>query len=76
MGSCFPFQHNKMLLLRRIALAAFTLLISSVIGAQTSEFESLKQQFGEHSLPLVNLTVDLSKVNASTFVDGRKVIVP
>ena len=46
-------------------------LCSVTIAAQESQYEQMKQSLDEHSLPLVNMIVDTSKVNKNTLVAGE-----
>ena len=46
-------------------------LCSVTIAAQESQYEQMKQSLDEHSLPLVNMIVDIGKVNKQTFVAGE-----
>ena len=46
-------------------------LCSVTIAAQESQYEQMKQSLDEHSLPLVNMIVDTSKVSKNTFVSGE-----
>ena len=46
-------------------------LCSASGAAQESQYEQMKQSLDEHSLPLVNMIVDTSKVSKNTFVSGE-----
>ena len=45
-------------------------LCSASVAAQESQYEQMKQSLDEHSLPLVNMIVDTSKVSKNTFVSA------
>jgi hypothetical protein len=55
----------------RTILILLLSLCSASIAAQESQYEQMKQSLDEHSLPLVNMIVDTSKVNKNTFVAGE-----
>jgi len=56
--------------MRTILILLFS-LCSTTIAAQESQYEQMKQSLDEHSLPLVNMIVDIGKVNKHTFVTGE-----
>ena len=56
-------------------MKTITVLLLCVLGtlcgtAQTTEYESMKAQMTEKSIPLVNITVDVDKLNSSTYING------
>ena len=55
----------------RTILILLLSLCSVTIAAQESQYEQMKQFLDEHSLPLVNMIVDIGKVNKHTFVAGE-----
>lgn len=55
----------------RTTLILLLSLCSTTIAAQESQYEQMKQSLDEHSLPLVNMIVDIGKVNKHTFVAGE-----
>ena len=55
----------------RTILILLLSLCSTTIAAQESQYEQMKQSLDEHSLPLVNMIVDIGKVNKNTFVAGE-----
>lgn len=53
-------------------LFSFLLILCSLtVPAQESHYEEMKGMVNEHSLPLVNIIVDISRVYASQFVPGE-----
>ena len=57
--------------MRRIILLLLTVLFSESLHAQESQYEQMKSLLDENSLPLVNLTVDISTVNRTDYVQGE-----
>lgn len=57
---------NKQKLFLYIILFFWT----NIAFAQKSDFENLKDSLDFNSLPLINITVDLTKVNKASFIDG------
>ena len=57
----------------RLFLLVFVLIVVSTnhICAQNDSFEQMKNNLNSNSLPLVNLTVDLSLMNNKDFLDGE-----
>ena len=52
-------------------LSLLIFLFSLSASAQGSQYEQMKNVLDEHSLPLVNMIVDISKVNRNTFTAGE-----
>ena len=52
----------------------FTILLilyGLLVSAQESQFEQMKRELDENSLPLVNMLVDIANVNKTSFVPGE-----
>lgn len=66
--SCGHFRMHDM----KKTLALFGIILSCAgISAQESQYELMKKNLDENSLPLVNLIVDIAKVNKSVYVAGE-----
>lgn len=55
----------------RTILILLLFLCSVTIAAQESQYEQMKQSLDEHSLPLVNMIVDIGRVTKYSFVAGE-----
>lgn len=54
-------------------LILFLMAFSCIIGlsAQESQYEAMKRELNENSLPLVNLIVDKDRINKNEYVTGE-----
>ena len=57
--------------LQRICFLLLTTIFFGLLHAQENQYEQMKSQLNDNSLPLVNLTVDISSVNRSNYVQGE-----
>lgn len=69
---CGPFVEHDM---KRIFILFVIIFSCAGIPAKESQYEIMKKNLDENSLPLVNLIVDITKVNKKVYVAGEIEIV-
>ena len=55
----------------KIILSLLFVLVHTVVYAQETLYDEMKRTMNEHSLPLVNMTVDVAKLQTSVYVPGE-----
>lgn len=57
--------------MQRICIVLLIMMLSGMLYAQENLYEQMKSSINEHSLPLVNLVVDIATVNRNDYVQGE-----